>query len=303
MITEKFDLYGDHRVMLYSYRPNWTTVAGVYPSRTGVIVLPGGAYMTHAASEGEPVAMAFAAAGCNAWLLRYSIGEHAVFPNATADVCRALKFIRDHAADFHQAPEQLAVCGFSAGGHAAATAATMWNRADVLEASGCTGEEGKPNALILGYPCITVDVDGQAGMYTRLCGSRSLAELREIASAEKWVGPHTPPVFLWNGYHDRLVAVEHGILLQQALAAHDVPFEVHTYMNGAHATALNTPVTSLGATVRENPHTARWFTDCLLWLEELFGSPSLGVEQEEMQSIAMDRAHFGIPAFRMPDEA
>lgn len=300
MLTEKIDLYGDHRVMLYTYRANWTTVPGHYPARTGVMVLPGGAYMTHAASEGEPVAMAFAAAGCNAYLLRYSIGEDAVFPAATADVCRALAVIREHSEAWHQDVNKLAVCGFSAGGHAAATAGTMWNREDVLARSGCTGEEGKPNALILGYPCITIDVEGQGLMYSRLCGERTLEELREVASAEKWVGEHTPPVFLWNAYHDKLVSVEHGLMLMNALAANNVPFECHTYMNGAHATALNTPVTSLGAKVRENRHTARWFEDCLNWLDELFGQPELDVEQEEMQSLAKDRAHFGIPAFRMP---
>ena len=298
MLTEKIDLYGDHRVMLYTYHANWTTVPGHYPDRAGVLVLPGGAYMTHAASEGEPVAMAFAGAGCNAYLLRYSIGEHAAFPAPVADVCRALAIIRSNAAAWHQNPDQLAVCGFSAGGHAAACTGTMWNRRDVLEASGCTGEEGKPNALILCYPCITVDIAGQGDMYSRLLGdeAKTLEELHALASAEKWVGPHTPPVFLWNGWHDRLVAVEHSLLLMNALAEKDIPYECHTYMNGAHATALNTPVTSLGAAVRENAHAARWFDDCLAWLSELFGAPALDVEQEEMQSIAENRAHFGIPA-------
>ena len=62
MICEKIDLYGDHRVMLYTYIQHWTTVQGHYPSRGGVVVLPGGAYLYHGTSEGEPVAAAFAAA-------------------------------------------------------------------------------------------------------------------------------------------------------------------------------------------------------------------------------------------------
>ena len=45
MICEKIDLYGDHRVMLYTYVQKWTTVAGHYPQRGGVLVLPGGAYL------------------------------------------------------------------------------------------------------------------------------------------------------------------------------------------------------------------------------------------------------------------
>ena len=298
MICEKIDLYGDHRVMLYTYVQKWTTVPGCYPKRGGVVVLPGGAYRFHGVSEGEPVAAAFAAAGYNAYLLRYSIGDHAVFPNSAADVCRALKCIRERAEEWNQDPHKLALCGFSAGGHVAACVGTMWNRQDVMEASDCFREEGKPNALILGYPCITVDVEGQADMYRLLAGERSLEELRELASAERWVGAHTPPVFLWNIYRDKMVPVEHGLRLMNALAAQNVPFECHTYMRGVHASALNTPASSLGDPVREDSHAARWFTDCVEWLSQVFGTPELGVPQENMKSLARDRAHLGVPAFR-----
>lgn len=299
MICEKIDLYGDHRVMLYTYIQKWTTAPGHYPARGGVIVLPGGAYMFHGTSEGEPVAAAFAAAGFNAYLLRYSIGEYATFPNSAADVCRALKLIRKSAGEFGQDPDKLALCGFSAGGHVAACVGTMWNRKDLLDASDCTGEEGKPNALILGYPGITVDIPGQGDMFRLLAGDRTLEELAEIASAEKWVGPHTPPVFLWNIYRDRMVPVEHGLMFQKALAEQDIPFECHTYMEGNHASALNTAASSLGDPERENPHVARWFGDCTAWLMEVFGPPQLDVPQENMKPLSEDRAHLGIPAFRL----
>ena len=300
MICEKIDLCGDHRVMLYTYVQRWTTVPGHYPRRAGVLVLPGGAYRFHGVSEGEPVAAAFAAAGFNAYLLRYSVAPYAAFPNSAADVCRALRYIRSRAEEWHQDPDQLCLCGFSAGGHAAACAGTMWDRQDLKEASGCRGDEGRPNALILGYPCISVDVEGQGDMYALLAGDRSLEELREIASAEKWVSRNTPPVFLWNMYGDRMVPVEHGLLFLSALAAHDVPFECHTYMKGNHASALSSPASSLGDGERENSHVARWLTDCVLWLRELFGPPVLDVPQENMQPLQEGRAHLGVPAIRMP---
>ncbi len=301
MICEKLDLYGDHRVTLYTYIQRWTTVPGHYPKRGGVVVLPGGAYRFHGNSEGEPVAAAFAAAGYNAYVLRYSIAPHAAFPNSVGDVCRALRLIRQRGEDWNQDPDKLALCGFSAGGHVAACAGTMWNREDVLAASGCRGAEGRPNGLILGYPCITVDLEGQGDMYRLLAGDRPLETLRDLASPEKWVGDHTPPVFLWNIYRDKMVPVEHGLKLQEALAAHNIPFEAHTYMNGVHASALNTPASSLGDPVRENPHTARWMEDCLQWLAQVFGTPELDVPQENMKSLAKDRAHLGIPAFRMEE--
>lgn len=299
MICEKIDLYGDHRAMLYTYIPNWTTVPGHYPMRGGVVVLPGGAYVMHGNCEGEPIAMDFAAAGFNAYLLKYSVAPHAGFPNSAADVCRALKLIRQRAGTFHQDEDKLALCGFSAGGHLAACVGTMWNRADLLEASECTGEEGKPNALILGYPCITADLQGQADMYHLLEGTYSLEELGEMASAEKWVGSHTPPVFLWNMYRDRLVPVEHGIKLMEALAAQDIPFECHTYMNGNHGIGSGNRADALGWGERDVPHAARWMRDCVLWLEEVFGSPALDVPQGSLQALSQDRAHLGIPSFHM----
>ncbi len=296
MICEKIDLYGDHRVMLYTYIQRWTTVPGTYPARPGVVVLPGGAYQFPSISEGEPVAMAFAGAGFNAYLLRYSIAPYAEFPNSAADVCRALKLIRSRSEEWGQDPDRLALCGFSAGGHVAGCVGTMWNREDVLAASGCREQEGRPNALILGYPGVTVDIEGEGDMYRLLAGDRSLEELREIASVENWVGAHTPPVFLWNIYGDRIVPVEHGLLLMEALARHDVPFECHTYMAGAHASSLNTTASSLGDPERENLRVARWMEDCISWLELVFGRLELGVPQANMIPLSEGRAHMGVPA-------
>ncbi len=301
MFVEKIDLYGDKRVMLYCYIPKWTTVPGHYPRRGGVVVLPGGAYLMHSGSEGEAVALAFLAEGYNAYLLKYSIGDHAVFPASVGDACRALSIIRQRQEGFYQDPDKLALCGFSAGGHVAACAGTMWNREDVLSASGCTGTEGRPNALILGYPCITVDVEGQGDMYSLLAGDRSLEELREIASAEKWVGDHTPETFLFNIYRDKMVPVEHGIRFISALAEHNIPFESHTYMEGSHGSALNTPASSLGNRELENSHVASWFRDCISWLRQVFGGPKLDVPALGLPQPDTDRAHFGVPAFHIRD--
>lgn len=300
MICEKIDLCGGHRVMLYTYLPKWTTVPGHYPARPGVVVLPGGGYRMHGNCEGEPVAMAFAAAGYNAYLLKYSVAPHAAFPSSAADACRALKYIRSRGEEWNQDGDKLALCGFSAGGHVAACAGTMWHREDLLKASDCRGEEGRPNALILGYPCVTVDVEGQGDMYSLLAGEEPLEALRERASAELWVDRRTPPVFLWNLYGDRIVPVEHGLRLLSALAAHDIPFECHTYMRGSHGTGLNDRASALGAPERDDPHVARWFTDCIQWLEQLFGAPALDVPQADLNEAAgPGRAHLGTPSLDM----
>lgn len=296
MIVTKFDLYGDGRVVLHAVCPSWTPVQGRFVPRAGVVVLPGGAYVMHGNSEGEPVALAFAAKGYNTYLLKYSIAPHAAFPNSVADVCLALKIIREHADKLHQNPDKLALCGFSAGGHVAACAGTMWNREDVMEKSGCTGEEGKPNALILGYPCICADLKGQGRMYSLLQGEMTPEELQKNTSAEMWVGPHTPPTFIWSIYGDTLVPVEHSLRFQLMLAKHNVPFSAHTYMEGSHGCALATPATSLGASWLQDEGVCRWFDDCDIFLRQVFGPPLLGVRQQPFFDLDGGRAHMGVPA-------
>lgn len=296
MRYETYDLTGEGRVILQCYLQKWTTTAGHYPKRAAVLVLPGGAYVMHGASEGEPVALAFFAQGFDAFVLKYSVGKHGAFPNAVADAARAVAFLREHAQQWQLDPEKIAVCGFSAGGHVAACLGTMWDRPDVAALSGCAGGEARPNALILGYPCITADLEGQTDMYRVLAGDRPLETLRETASAEKYVSAQTPPVFLWNMFDDQLVPVEHGLKFLAALAAHDVPFESHTYQHGIHGCALATPVTSIGAPLRENVHVARWFTDCCAWLRELFGDPALDCKQFDIYFPEQGRVHLGVPA-------
>ena len=61
MKTERIVLDQARGVVLYAYLNHWTSATfGDYPRRSAVIVCPGGAFMVHAGSEGEPIAMAFA---------------------------------------------------------------------------------------------------------------------------------------------------------------------------------------------------------------------------------------------------
>ena len=50
---------------------------GQYEKRPAILVCPGGGYVYCARSEGEPVAMAYAARGFHTFVLRYSTGRAA----------------------------------------------------------------------------------------------------------------------------------------------------------------------------------------------------------------------------------
>jgi len=121
-----------------------------------IIVCPGGGYSYLSDREGEPIALRFMAAGFNAMVLYYGIGEHAVAPGPLRDIAAAVALARKNADTYHIDPNQIYVCGFSAGGHVAATLGVYWNSDDILPEYSGLHEDIRPNGMILGYPVINL---------------------------------------------------------------------------------------------------------------------------------------------------
>ena len=95
---------------------------GQEKSRPAIVVIPGGGYLYCSPREGEPVALAYAARGFHAFILRYSVGWDAADFSPLNEVSWAIGYIREHAAQWHIDPDKIAACGFSAGGHLALAA-------------------------------------------------------------------------------------------------------------------------------------------------------------------------------------
>ena len=60
------------------------------PKRPAILVIPGGGYQYCSVREADPVAFAYLRAGYQAFVLNYSVGKHAVWPNPLQDVEQAL---------------------------------------------------------------------------------------------------------------------------------------------------------------------------------------------------------------------
>jgi acetyl esterase/lipase len=241
--------------------------------RPAVLVLPGGGYAGTSDREADPIALSFLAHGFQAFVLRYSVVPFAAFPNSLCDASRAMALIRDHAAAWHLDPNKVAVCGFSAGGHLAASLGTLWNDPDVVRQAGIQPGANQPNALILGYPVITAGPHAHAGSIQNLAAGRPVEGLRAKLSCERNVGQHTPPSFIFHTYMDQVVPVENTLLFASALAQADVPFELHIFTNGVHGLALSNPLTSNTFTEMTDPDVAQWMDLCVRWLWRLFGAP------------------------------
>lgn len=231
--------------------------------RWGVIVLPGGGYGVTAKSEGEPVALAFLGAGVQAFLLEYSVAP-ARWPQQLLETAAAIAWLRENAEKYGVAPDRIAVCGFSAGGHLAGCAANLWDHPSI-HAMGLTGGQARPDAAVLCYPVITMGEFGSDMTRANLFGDAAPAA---ETSLEHSVTAENPPTFLWATYTDGSVPVENTLLYANALRAHGVPFELHIFSKGPHAMGLATGE-SAWQTDHTDAHAAGWFGLCVEWLNEV----------------------------------
>ena len=205
--------------------------------RPAILVLPGGGYGFTSQREATPIALEFAASGMSAFILHYSVAPEVHFPTELVQVYSAIRLIRENADEWNIDPEQIYLCGFSAGGHLAASAGVFWNR-DWVHKLGFESDAHKPNGLILNYPVITSGEFAHRGSFENLLGDQYSDDLLELNSLEKQVSGDTPRCFIWHTAEDDAVPVQNSLMFASALAANQIPFEMHIYPHGGHGLSL-----------------------------------------------------------------
>ncbi len=226
-------------------------------ARQAVLVCPGGGYGMVSDREAEPIALAFAARGYNAYILTYSVkgSSNAEYPVQLLQALAAVKFITDCAASHNTDSSKISVCGFSAGGHLACMAATLQNCDDVNKAIG-KNKNFKIWRSILSYPVISSGSAAHLGSFDNLCGKDE--KLKKELSLENRVDKNTPPAFLWHTSNDNCVDVRNSLLYADALKVNGVKFEMHIYPSGVHGLALANVQTSVGNPALIQPDAESW---------------------------------------------
>lgn len=241
-----------------------------------VVLLPGGAYFFTSEREADPVALKFFAAGYQVFTVRYSVSPDR-YPTALLEVMAMIKHIRNNAAAYSVIEDKIAVCGFSAGGHLAASSGILWKEPVVSETLGVDGCYCRPDRMILCYPVITSGEFAHRQSFEMLLGEDAGEEMVKSMSLETRVDADTAPAFLWHTFSDELVPVENSLLMATALRKNNVPFEMHIFPDGIHGLSLADNLTwTNGNDKLVQPHVSAWMPLCIRWLDEQFGNNMSG---------------------------
>ena len=196
--------------------------------------------------------------GYQTFLIEYSVGEDAKGLRPLRELAEAVRIIRNRAASFNIEANHIAVLGFSAGGHLAASLATLWQREDLGLGADC-----RPDAAVLCYPVITTGEYKHPESIDWVTGGDTA--LMELLSLEKQVTKQMPPTFIWHCTGDESVPVENTLLLTAAMQRAGVDYECHLFAGGAHGISMcNQEVET------PYPAAAEWVKLCKTWLNGQF---------------------------------
>ena len=208
---------------------------------TAVVICPGGGYGVLAIDhEGWDVATWLNSMGIAGIVLKYRLPSDEIMENKNVgplqDVQEAIRIVRRNAVKWNINPTRIGVMGFSAGGHLAGTASTMYNE-NVYQA--VDDISARPDFSILIYGVLSMQSDiTHKGSQTNLLGTTPEKELAEKFSNELRIDDQTPPAFLVHSADDKSVPVENSIRYFQALKSRNIPAELHIYESGGHGYGL-----------------------------------------------------------------
>lgn len=241
-----------------------TAVEGQIAARPAVVICPGGGYVMVSEREAEPAAKEYFAAGYHVFVLTYSVEELAKDFIPLMQLAASVAHIRKHSWEWHVDAGKICVCGFSAGGHLAASLGTLYKEEKFLEAYG-RQDEIRPDAMLLCYPVITADEYAHVESLENVSGAAAGSEAYAWFGLDKHVDVDTPPAFIWHTAPDTCVPVENSLKFCSALSAAGVPFELHVFPEGGHGMSVcteevNTP----------DAYNRRWVQWSIEWLGKVF---------------------------------
>lgn len=243
-VLERSDGKGPRdRAVTHTRKPTLTVFRPARPNGAAVVLMPGGSYERVVVDkEGFETARWLADRGYTCFVLVYRLPGDGWGAGADAplqDAQRAVRLVRSRAAAIGFDPARVAIMGFSAGGHLAASLTTrfdakVYDAVDVADAL-----SARPDLSCLMYPVISL-ADGPVHLGSRkqLLGATPTPDRIALYSPDQGVTARTPPVFLVHAADDTTVPVANSLMMFTALKAKAVPAEMHVFEEGGHGFGL-----------------------------------------------------------------
>lgn len=188
---------------------------------TAVLIIPGGGYnYAVVGKEGAEIARWLNNLGISAFVLYYRTPTRKLKDDWLApaqDAQQAIRLIRSNAEQWNIDSNKIGMIGFSAGGNAAAIAATNSDVPSLDESLNTFS--ARPDFLMLLYPWKLVNSEEKG--------------LRE----EVKVNGETPPTLLIHTHDDGVTSLS-SIEFYKAMKRHKRPAELHIYPSGGHGYGL-----------------------------------------------------------------
>lgn len=200
------------------------------------LVIPGGGYAGVAINhEGHDVAKRLNDLGYSAYVLFYRLPKADLMEDKRfgplQDAQYAIAQIREE-----NPGKQVAVIGFSAGGHLAGTLSNFFEKPQTQELANANL---RPDYSILCYPVLSMDdAITHGGSKQNLIGPDVKPEDVELFSLEKQVDETNQPTFLMSAKDDKAVPIANSYNYQKALNAYNIPNTLFTYEEGGHGFGL-----------------------------------------------------------------
>ncbi len=244
------------------YNPTLTVYRPSSPNGCAVVVCPGGGYaVLSSLNEGSRVAEWLTGQGITAFVLKYRLPAMADAnfkdPVPLSDSLRAVQWVRSHAKDFHVDPARIGIMGFSAGGHLAASAGTLFSRASEFAKDAVAQTSARPDFMALIYAVITNEKDFRHGCLNTLLPRAASPEDLDAVSREKSVRADTPPAFIVHAKDDKVVLYQNSVLMDDALKKNGVASNIKLYERGGHGFGLG----------RKGDDSAQWTGEFMAWLK------------------------------------
>lgn len=257
MHYQKINYPDNDKVWLECYIQDSGLKLGQDLVRPALVICPGGGYVYLSPREAEPVALAYAAKGIQAFVLHYSLGWEVKGFQPLKEMDWAIGLIREHANDWYVDADKILACGFSAGGHLALS-------------SGLLGKN-RPNGLILGYPATDMSGQGSELMQMLFFGKEGTAKEEKI-----WLNPvqavtkDAPPLFMFTTAEDTLTR-RSTLDLVMAYEEKGCLLEYHLFQKGPHGYSLANEACADGSSQVINPHVEKWLDLSVEWIFSVFG--------------------------------